>query len=114
MKSLHWYNDGLRETLRAWPEQVKKGLGHQMRDVQHGDFPQSAKWWNDVGPGVIQLKEKGYRTIVTVAFDDAVWVVHAFEKDSARGKATRKRHKDIVRERVADLERRHSGIKRDH
>jgi hypothetical protein len=29
-----------------------------MRDVQNGEFPVRAKWWKDVGEGVLQLKEK--------------------------------------------------------
>lgn len=115
MKLLHWYTDALRDTLRSWPEAVRKAFGRQLLDVQYGECPVGAKWWKDVGDGVLQLKEKGYRTIVTIAFGEVVWVVHVFEKDSASGwSKTRTRHKDTVRQRVADLERRYAQAQRNN
>jgi phage-related protein len=109
VKSLYWFNDAVRDTLRSWPEPVRKDLGHQMRDVQSGAFPPAAKWLTGVSPQAMQLKSKGYRAIVAVSIGDSIWVVHAFEKDSLRGKTTRKHHIQIVRQRLAELERQHSG-----
>jgi phage-related protein len=115
VKSLHWYTDDLLSTLRSWPEDVRKGIGHQLRDVQCGACPAGAKWWKGAGDGVLQLKEKGYRTIVAVAIGELVWVVHVFEKDSASGRRkTRKQHKELVRQRVAELERQYAQTQRKH
>lgn len=74
-----------------------------MRDIQYGEVPVSAKRLPDIGEGVIQCKTDGYRTIVTVAIDDEVWCVHAFKKDSARGKKTRQREMDVAKQRVNEL-----------
>lgn len=103
VKPLHWYNDGVLEEVRTWPAPAQKDLGHQMRDVQNGEFPERAKWLTTVGSGVIQLKTNGYRTIVCVAIEDEVWAVHAFKKDSAESSETRKRHIDLAKQRVNEL-----------
>jgi phage-related protein len=78
------------------------GLGRQIRGVQNGEFPKGAKWWS---PGVMQLKEKSARTILTVEFAGEVWVVHAFDKDS---QATRKQHKDLVKSRLKVLRKKYT------
>ena len=114
MREFDWYSNESRDTMRNWGEDVRIDLGRQIRDVQSGGFPAGAKWWKDVAPGVIQLKSKGFRTIITIAVEDVVVVVHAFEKDSAKGSGTRKQHKEIVRRRVSDLLERMGKQKRKH
>ena len=46
-----------------------------------------------------------WRTVYTVRFDDAVYVLHAFQKKSKAGVATPKKEIDLVRRRLADAER---------
>jgi phage-related protein len=46
-----------------------------------------------------------WRAVYTVRFEDAVYVLHAFQKKSKAGIATPKRHLDIVRQRLSDAER---------
>jgi len=41
-----------------------------------------------------------YRTVYTVRFAGAVYVPHAFQKKSKRGRATPKREMDLVKERL--------------
>lgn len=103
MRAFEWYSDELKDVMRAWPTNVRLDLGRQIREVQVGGFPARAKWWQGAGPGVIQLKFKGFRTIVSIVIDDVLVVVHAFEKDSAKGSATRKQHVAIVKKRIAEL-----------
>ena len=102
-KPLKFFRDSIQEEIQSWPEAAQKDLGHQMRDIQHGEMPASAKWLPDIGEGVIQCKTDGYRTIVTVAIDDEVWCVHAFKKDSGRGKKTRHHEMDLAKQRVDEL-----------
>jgi len=103
VKPLKFYTDDLRDEILGWPTTNQKDIGHLMRDVQNGEFPAGAKWFHGVGPGVIQLKSGAYRTIVTIEFDDIVWVIHAFTKDAAKGRQTRKQHTDLVKQRVREL-----------
>ena len=45
-----------------------------------------------------------YRTVYTVRFRDAVYVLHAFQKKSKRGVATPDRELDLVKRRLAAAE----------
>jgi phage-related protein len=40
-----------------------------------------------------------------VRFQDAIYVLHAFQKKSKTGAATPKRNLDLIRQRLADAER---------
>ena len=43
-----------------------------------------------------------YRAVYTVKFEDAVYVLHAFQKKSTKGIATPQREIDLIRRRLAD------------
>ena len=49
-----------------------------------------------------------YRAVYTVKFEDAVYVLHAFQKKSTKGIATPQHEIDLVRRRLADAERHHT------
>lgn len=108
LKRLEFYADAVRAEIRSWPDRAKKDLGDQMREIQAGGMPARAKRLPDVGKGAIQCKTNGYRTIVTVAIDDEVWIVHAFKKDAARGNKTRKHEMDLAKQRVEALLAKHA------
>lgn len=46
-----------------------------------------------------------WRSVYTVRFDAAVYVLHAFQKKSKSGIATPKKELDLIRSRLADAER---------
>ena len=48
-----------------------------------------------------------WRTVYTVRFEDAVYVLHAFQKKSKSGIATPKKEIDLIHQRLADAERDH-------
>src|SRR5450756_3123203 len=56
------------------------------------------------GAGVLEIIEdfdgNAFRTMYTVRFADAVYVLHAFQKRSKRGIKTPKREMDVVRARL--------------
>jgi len=87
----------------SWPEPVRKAAGHQLRDVQNGEFPDGAKRLRNAGPGAIQLTCRGYRVGLTIEIEPDVWVVHAFKKDAREGRETRKRHIRLIEQRVNEL-----------
>ncbi len=45
-----------------------------------------------------------YRTVYTVRFHDAIYVLHAFQKKSKKGIATPQRELDLIRPRLAAAE----------
>jgi phage-related protein len=49
-----------------------------------------------------------YRAVYTVKFEDAVYVLHAFQKKSTKGIATPQREIDLIRRRLADAEQHYS------
>jgi phage-related protein len=46
-----------------------------------------------------------WRTVYTVRFGDAIYVLHAFQKKSKSGIATPKKEMQLVHNRLADAER---------
>ena len=48
-----------------------------------------------------------YRAVYSVQFVDAIYVLHAFQKKSAKGIATPTHEMDLIRRRLAEAERLH-------
>ena len=48
-----------------------------------------------------------WRSVYTVRFQDAVYVLHAFQKKSKSGIATPKKELELIRQRLAEAERDH-------
>ena len=46
-----------------------------------------------------------WRSVYTVRFQDAIYVLHAFQKKATRGIATPKKELDLIRQRLADAVR---------
>jgi phage-related protein len=51
-----------------------------------------------------------YRAVYTVKFEDAVYVLHAFQKKSTKGLATPQRDIDLIHRRLADAEQHYKEI----
>lgn len=54
---------------------------------------------------VTDLRGDTWRTVYTVRFADAIYVLHAFQKKSKSGIATPKAEIDLIRDRLAQAER---------
>ena len=65
--------------------------------------------WKGEGPGVLEVVEDHdggtFRAIYTVRFAKAVYVLHAFQKKSPRGIATRQSDVQLVGERLKAAQR---------
>jgi phage-related protein len=46
-----------------------------------------------------------HRTVYTVRFEDAVYVLHAFQKKSKRGVSTPQKEIDLIKQRLAAAEK---------
>ena len=75
--------------------------------VAEGSHPDIAKPMTGLGPGVWELaiKERGeaYRVVYVLQIDEAIWVVHAFQKKSKTGIATPKPEIELIVERIKRL-----------
>lgn len=92
--------------LSAFPDQVKARVGGALWDAQRGLKANSAKPLRGfTGAGVLEVVADfdgdTFRTVYTVRFEQAIFVLHAFQKKSKPGVATPKTELDLIRERLA-------------
>ncbi len=93
--------------LRAFPSDVRREAGHQIDRIQEGLEPDDWKPMPAIGSGAreIRINDTGdqYRVIYVAKFEDAIYVLHSFQKKT---QATRKQdidhakamYQDVVRE----------------
>ena len=103
-KPLFWIASSLKD-LKALPVPLQKAFGTALHLVQLGDTPLGVKALRGFGGGgVLELAEdcdRGtYRAVYTVKFEEAVYVLHVFQKKSKRGIATPTHDIELVRQRL--------------
>ncbi len=72
-----------RRDIRAFPPDARRRRGFQLRRVQQGLDPDDWKPMISVGPGVREIRiqtDLAHRVFYLATFDEAVYVLHAFEK----------------------------------
>ena len=103
MKPVHFVGTS-REDLRELPETVQETAGFQLFKIQQGKEPDDWKPMTTVGPGVQELRvrdESGiYRMFYVAKFQEAVYVLHVFEK---RSQKTARPDIELGKNRYADL-----------
>jgi phage-related protein len=103
MKPLRFLGDSLK-ALREFPKDVRQSAGYQLELVQDGKAPDDFKPMPSIGKGVEEIRvwdESGtYRVIYTARLEDAVYVLHAFQKKT---QATSARDIEIARQRYKQL-----------
>ena len=103
-KPLIWIG-GSKKDLMALPTEVRKFFGHALDFAQRGGQHGAAKVLKGFGgAGVLEVVEDHisgtYRAVYTVKFEDAVFVLHCFQKKSKSGISTPKEDMDIIRARL--------------
>jgi phage-related protein len=113
-KPLYWVGSSLKD-ISEFPSEVQRTVGFALSAAQYGGKHPSSKPWKGEGPGVLEVVRNHdgdtYRAIYTVRYANAVYVLHAFQKKSPRGVATRQTDIALVKERLKlaqrDYEERH-------
>ena len=85
-KPLVWVGSSL-DDLRAFPDDARRRAGYQLRRVQLGLMPDDWKPMTSVGPGVREIRihaDGEFRVLYVARFEEAIYVLHAFEKKSRR------------------------------
>lgn len=89
MKTVIW-NDKTIETIRSFPEEVRKEVGYLIYRLQMGeqlDFPHS-KSMSTIANGVFELRIKGtdgvYRVFYYIKIKEKVFILHAFQKKTQK------------------------------
>ena len=107
-KPLFWVASTL-EDLKSLPDQVQDTFGHHLYLVQKGETPPGTKPLSGFGgASVLEIVEdydtNTYRAVYTVRFQEAVYVLHVFQKKSKRGIAMTARDRDLIRSRLKRAE----------
>jgi phage-related protein len=84
---ISWEGDSL-EVLRSFPTDVKQDIGAALRKLQLGEIPANIRPMKSVGSSVFEVKEQDqrawYRVIYLSKVKDTIYVLHCFEKGSAK------------------------------
>ena len=94
-----------REDLRKFPKEVRQEIGGALNEAQiGGKHPKAKPLKGFHGSGVVEIADdydgNTYRAVYTVKFDEAIYVLHAFQKKSKSGIATPKHHIRLIEERL--------------
>lgn len=109
MKQITWMGSSLSK-LRDFPEDAKQETGYQLHRLQNGEMPQDWKPMQSIGNGVqeIRIKEASgaFRVIYVAKFEEAVYVLHAFQKKTQKTpqpdiELAQERFKEMIRTRTA-------------
>jgi len=87
-----------------FPDPVKDHLGAALSVAQFGGKHPTAKPWKGLGPGTFELVEDydraTYRAVYTVHFENAVYVLHVFQKKSPHGIKTSRHDIELIARRL--------------
>lgn len=103
-KPIIWIGSSKKDFME-FPYEVRSEMGHALYIAQKGDKHKDAKPLKGFGGGsvleVVQSDGQGtYRTVYTVQMEEAVVVLHAFQKKSKTGIKTPKQDIDLVEQRL--------------
>ncbi|HLF58194.1 MAG TPA: type II toxin-antitoxin system RelE/ParE family toxin [Alphaproteobacteria bacterium] len=112
-KPVRWVGSSRRD-LKAFPKAVQRHIGQALYAAQCGEeYPTVKALKGFAGRSVLEIvaaDDSGtYRTVYTVRFRDAIYVLHAFQKKSTKGIATPKKEMDLIGQRLAAAERNYGG-----
>lgn len=101
-----------RRDLCSFPRQVRRDIGRALYAAQQGETDPAAKPLKGFGGRsvleiIADFDGNTWRAVYTVRFQEALYVLHAFQKKSKKGAATPKKEIVLVRRRLAEAERIH-------
>ena len=95
-----WEGDS-RGVLSAFPEGVKQNLGFELWQLQQGARPTDYRPLPSIGTGVFELRDQDerawYRVVYLSRIEDAVYVLHCFQK---KGREMPRREFEKARRRL--------------
>jgi len=105
-----------KKDLSGFPDPVKQDIGHALFVAQQGSRAPNVKTLRGFGGGVVEIVEDHdgdtYRCVYTTRQTRAIYVLHAFQKKSKRGRRTPKHEIDLVLVRLKEAEERDQQAER--
>lgn len=101
-----------RKDIQAMPSLIRREFGVALDEAQEGRKPLNAKPLRGFsGASVVEIVENfdsdAYRAVYTVRFEEAIYVLHVFQKKSRRGIETSSRDLELIRTRLQQAEELH-------
>ena len=118
VRPLLWIGSSRRD-LRGFPRQVRRDIGQALYTAQQGETDPAARPLKGFGgSSVLEIiadhKGDTWRAVYTVRFQEAIYVLHAFQKKAKKGIATPKKDLDLIHRRLAEAERLHRERQHAH
>ena len=113
LRPVIWIGSSYRDFC-SLPEDVRAHMGYALYVAQRGNRHRDAKPLKGFGgAGVVEIVSNyhgdTFRTMYTVRFAEAVYVLHAFQKKSKSGRETPKSEMELVERRLREAEALHRG-----
>ena len=98
-KEIRWMGSAYSDLL-AFPAELRKDAGFQLGKVQAGIEPDDWKPFDELGAGTKEIRIRDsqgiYRVMYVAKFEEAVYVIHCFQKKT---QGTSQRDKSIAEAR---------------
>lgn len=97
------------DDLKSFPEDVQGEISYARHEAQLGLQPYKAKVLQGFGgASVLEVRDNyqsdAYRAVYTVKFENAIYVLHCFQKKSKRGSATTQQDMEMIRRRLREAQ----------
>lgn len=104
MRPVRWVGSALRD-LKTFPRAVQRDIGQAIFAAQCGEIYPSIKALKGFqGASVLEIvapfETDTYRSVYTVQFGSAIYVLHAFKKKSKKGSKTPKKEIALIKLRL--------------
>lgn len=106
LKRIEWVGNSLKE-LKSFSDAAQDDAGYELYKIQQGLEPKDWKPMSGIGPGVREIRihvDNEYRIIYVAKFEEAIYVLHAFQKKSQQTpklnfELSKTRFKELLRTR---------------
>jgi phage-related protein len=96
-----------RKEFGKFPVPAQRIMARALTVAAEGGKADISKPMKGFGSGVFEIalpyRSDAYRMVYAVQIDEAIWVVHAFQKKSTTGIKTPQKEIDLIRERIKRL-----------
>jgi phage-related protein len=105
-REIAWIKAAQKE-FGKFPVPAQRIMARALTVAAEGGKADIAKPMKGLGSGVFEIalpyRSDAYRAVYAVQIDEAIWVVHAFQKKSTTGIKTPRKDIDLIRERIKRL-----------
>ena len=105
LRPVRWVGSS-RMDLRRFPASVRRDVGQALYAAQWGEeYPSVKALQGFGGRSVLEIiapyAGDTYRAVYTVRCEDAIYMLHAFQKKSKRGLSTPQKDISMIKQRIA-------------